>query len=181
MTETARPRFVVPIHGEYRMLFRHKEFIKNHIPGYSDENVILIENGDLLELTETSARVAEHHSIGRTFIDEEGLGEVDYETVRERKKLAYGGIISLVVAIDKETGELVSEPQISVQGVSGIDPLNGLVSEARDSVMNAISLMTSVEIGNRSAFEETLRLHLKRFIQKETGAKPVIIPTIVEV
>lgn len=181
MTETARPKFVVPIHGEYRMLFRHKEFIKNHIAGYTDENVILIENGDVLELTETTASVIGHHNIGRTFIDEEGLGEVDYETVRERKKLAYGGIISLVVAIDKDTKMLKSEPQITVQGVSGVDPLNGLVQEARESIVEAVSAMTKVEIGNKTLFKENLRLNLKRFIQKETGAKPVIIPTIVEV
>src|ERR1044071_1868605 len=52
ITETLKPQFVVPVRGGYRMLFRHREFIKNHIPGYSDENVILIENGDFLELTE---------------------------------------------------------------------------------------------------------------------------------
>jgi ribonuclease J len=181
MTETVRPKFVIPIHGEYRMLFRHKEFIKNHIAGYSDENVILIENGDVLEFTETTANVIEHHNVGRTFIDEEGLGEVDYETVRERKKLAYGGIFTVVVAIDKDTKKLKSEPQITVQGVSGIDPLNGLVQEAREAVVDAVSAMTKEEIANKNVFKENLRLHLKRFIQRETGAKPVIIPTIVEV
>lgn len=181
MTETVQPKFVVPIHGEYWMLFRHKEFIKNHIPGYSDENVILIENGDVLELTETSAHVAEHRSVGQTFIDEEGLGEVDYETIRERKKLAYGGMISLVVAIDSKTGKLQSEPQITVQGVSGVDPLNGLVAEARQAIVDMISTMDKNEISNKSFFKENLRLLLKRFIQKQTGAKPVIVPTVVEV
>ncbi len=142
MTETVRPEFVIPIHGEYRMLFRHKEFIKNHVPGYNDKNVILIENGDVLELSERGAHITAHHNVGRTFIDEEGLGEVDYDTVRERKKLAYGGLVTLVVAVDKKTGKLQSEPQITVQGVSGLDPLNGLVSEARQAVSNAVAGMT---------------------------------------
>jgi len=77
MTETVRPKFVVPIHGEYRMLFRHKEYIKNHVEGYTDENIILIENGDILELDANSARVVAHNDIGKAFIDEAHLGEID--------------------------------------------------------------------------------------------------------
>ena len=105
MVETARPKFVVPIHGEYRMLFRHKEYVKNHVAGYSDDNIILIENGDVLEIDEFGARVVEKHELHKTFIDEESMGEIEYDVVRERKKLAYGGAISLVVTIDKDYTE----------------------------------------------------------------------------
>ncbi|HYY59278.1 MAG TPA: ribonuclease J, partial [Pyrinomonadaceae bacterium] len=69
MTEAVRPKFVVPIHGEYRMLFRHKEFVKNHL-GYAEENIILIENGDVLELDGERAAVVDKREVGRTFIDE---------------------------------------------------------------------------------------------------------------
>src|SRR4030095_7803919 len=71
MVETARPKYLIPIHGEYRMLFRHKEYVKNHVPGYSDDNIVLIENGDLLEIDEFGARVVERHDLHKTFIDEE--------------------------------------------------------------------------------------------------------------
>ena len=181
MVETARPRFVVPIHGEYRMLFRHKEFIKNHIEGYSDENVILIENGDVLEFDELGARVIEKHELNRTFIDEESLGEIEYDIIRERKKLAYGGAISLVVKIDREKQQLAGEPQITYQGVAGIDMANGFTIEAKKSVAAAISAMTPQEIGDKNWLQENVRIHLKRFLQKETGTKPVIVTTIVEV
>ncbi|HEX8369891.1 MAG TPA: ribonuclease J [Pyrinomonadaceae bacterium] len=181
MTETARPKFVVPIHGEYRMLFRHKEFVKNHIAGYTDENVILIENGDVLELEENAARLIEHHQLERTFIDEESLGEIEYETIRERKKLAYGGAISLVVTIDRESREVVESPQITFQGVAGVDFTNGMVEEARQSIIESIKAMSKNDLHDRASFKENLRILLKRFIQKETGTKPVIIPTIVEV
>src|ERR671938_283998 len=76
MTEAVRPRFVIPVHGEYRMLYRHKEFLKNHV-GYADENVILIENGDVLELDGERARVAGKRDVGRTFIDDSGFEEID--------------------------------------------------------------------------------------------------------
>jgi ribonuclease J len=181
MTEAVRPKFVVPIHGEYRMLFRHKEFIKNHIAGYTDENVVLIENGDVLELTDDYAKVVESFDVGKTFIDENGLDEIDYEIVRERKKLAFGGIISLVVTIDKETKELISTPQIKMQGVAGIDLLNGFLQDAQESIADAVSAMKPEDFRDKNLLTENLRVHLKRFIQREIGAKPVIVPTVVEV
>lgn len=181
MTETVRPKYVVPIHGEYRMLFRHKEFIKNHIEGYTDENVILIENGDVLEFDEVGARIAENHDLGRTFIDEESLVEIEYDVLRERKKLAYGGAISLVVTIDKETKELAGQPQITFQGVAGIDPTNGVMMNAKQAITDAVGAMSKQEISDKNWFAENLRIHLKRFLQNAIGTKPVIVTTIVEV
>ncbi len=181
LTETARPKYVVPIHGEYRMLFRHKEFIKNHVEGYSDENVILIENGDTLEMDERGARITSHEDFGKSFIDEAHSGEIDYDIVRERKKLGFSGLISLVVTIDKDTKKLKGEPQITVQGVAGIDPLNGTLKNARQSVADAVAAMKREDFKDQNVAKENLRIHLKRFIQKETGTKPVIVPTLVEV
>lgn len=181
MVESARPKYVVPIHGEYRMLFRQKEFIKNHIPGYSDDNIILIENGEVLEVDEFAAKVVEKHELFKTFIDEESLGEIEYDVIRERKKLAYGGAISLVVTVEKGTHELVGEPQVAFQGVAHIDPLNGFSDQARKAVADAIGEMKREHILDRAFFKENLRIYLKRFIQKELGTKPVIVTTVVEV
>ncbi len=179
--ETARPKFVVPIHGEYRMLFRHKEFIKNHIEGYTDENVVLIENGDVLEVGENSARVVEHNDIGKAFIDEGTSDEINYEIVRERKKLGFGGMVTLTVAVDKETKKLKSEPQITVQGVAGINPLNGLLLDARQSIADVVTETKREKYQDKNFMAETLRVHLKKLIQQKTGTKPVIVSTVVEV
>ncbi|MEJ7861453.1 MAG: ribonuclease J [Pyrinomonadaceae bacterium] len=181
MTETVQPKFVVPIHGEYRMLFRHREYIKNHIPGYTDENVILIENGDVFEVEKDRARVVEKNDVGKIFIDETASGIIDYEIVRERKKLAGNGLITLVVAIDKETKKIKSAPQITVQGMAGIDPLNGFLQDARDTISDAVAGMKREDFTDKNFAKETLRVHLKRFTQQETGSKPVIISSIVEV
>jgi ribonuclease J len=180
MVETANPKFVVPIHGEYRMLFRHKEFVKNHM-GYSDENVVLIENGDLLELRSDSARVVERNEVGRTFIDSMGMSEIEQETVRQRKKLAYGGIISLVVTLDKKTRKLTSEPTIKIQGVAGIDPLNGTLQGARISISDALEEMSLRDLRDMTWLAEHLRVHLMRYIKKSTGTKTLVVPTIIEV
>ena len=103
MTEAVRPKFVVPIHGEYRMLFRHKEFVKNHL-GFPEERIVLIENGDVLELDGERAAIVDKREIKRTFIDESGFEEIEYETVRERKKMAYEGIVTLFLTMNGETG-----------------------------------------------------------------------------
>jgi ribonuclease J len=181
MVETARPKYLIPIHGEYRMLFRHKEYVKNHVAGHSDDNIVLIENGDLLEIDEFGARVVEKHDLHKTFIDEESMGEIEYDVVRERKKLAYGGAISLVVTVDKKTHQIFGEPQITFQGVAGLDPTNGFAAEAREAVSEAIAEMKTSQIADKAVFKENLRIHLKRFVQKEIRTKPVIVTTIVEV
>jgi ribonuclease J len=180
MTETAKPKFVVPIHGEYRMLFRHKEFVKNHL-NYADENVVLIENGDILELMENSAKIVGKTELNKSFIDEEAFGEVYTETIRERKKLGHSGTISLVVPISKRTNDLHSPPQMTAQGVAGIDDLGTILTRAKDMIKSSIAAMTDDEISDKNWVKENLRIHLKRFIQKETGARPVILTTIVEV
>src|SRR6266571_5696709 len=134
MTEAVRPKFVVPIHGEYRMLFRHKEFVKNHL-GYAEENIILIENGDVLELDGERAAIVDKREIKRTFIDDTGFEEIEFETVRERKKMAYEGMVTLVMTINGQTGQLEAPPQFVAQGVRGFEsPNGGLASGLRSLV-----------------------------------------------
>ncbi|HEX8652524.1 MAG TPA: ribonuclease J [Pyrinomonadaceae bacterium] len=180
MTEAVRPRFVVPIHGEYRMLFRHKEFVKNHL-GYAEENIILIENGDVLELDGERAVITDKREVGRTFIDETGFEEINTETVRERKQLAYEGIVTVAVTIDEETGELEAEPEIVTRGLVGSDSTNGFLKNAQRVVTEAVENAPHAERVDTSLLRERVRLELKRFIQKQTGARPVILPVIVQV
>lgn len=183
MTEAVRPKFVVPVHGEYRMLYRHKEFLKNHCD-FPEENIILIENGDVLELSPDHAVVVEKREIGRTFIDETGFEEIDGEVVRERRQLAYDGVITPVVTIDEESGELESEPEVVARGVLGLDGNGDAASFLRDMrrvVAEAVENTSRDERRDASLLKERVRLELKRYIQKQTGAKPVILPVVVQI
>src|SRR5712664_3117555 len=180
MTEAVRPKFVVPIHGEYRMLFRHKEFVKNHL-GYTEENIILIENGDVLELDGERASVVEKREVPRTFIDDSGFDEIESETVRQRKQMAYEGMVTLIVTVDAETGEVQGEPEIVTRGVRGFDSRNGALKDARRIVAAAIAGASRQTLNDESLLKEHVRVELKRFIQKLTGAKPVIMPVVVQV
>src|SRR5438876_42031 len=197
MTEAVRPKFVVPIHGEYRMLFRHKEFVKNHLD-IPESNIIPIENGDVLELDGERAAVVDKREIGRTFIDESGFEEIRRDTVRERKQIANDGMVTLVVSINGQTGELEAPPQFVAQGVRGFESPNGvavassrsqvsgigakhLLKDAQRVVTAALAGASKKMLDDESLLKEHLRVELKRFIQKETGAKPVIVPVIQQV
>ncbi len=197
MTEAVRPKFVVPIHGEYRMLFRHKEFVKNHL-GYAEENIILIENGDVLELDGERASVTGKREIGRTFIDDSGFEEIDSETVRQRRQLANEGTVTLIVTIDSETGVLHGEPKIVTRGVHGFPNSNGfaqvdghgstsdpensdLLEDAQRVVTAAIAGASRQTLADETLLKEHVRVELKRFIQKQTGARPVIMPVVVQI
>lgn len=180
MTEAVRPKFVVPIHGEYRMLFRHKEFVKNHM-GYAEENIILIENGDVLELDGERAQVVGKREIGRTFIDDSGFEEIESTTIRERKKIAAEGMLTVVVTISEQTGELQSPPEIVEQGVRGFDLGNGMMKDAQRVVSAAIAGASRQTLDDEGLLKEHVRVELKRYIQKLTGARPVIMPVVVQV
>ncbi|HEX8335836.1 MAG TPA: ribonuclease J [Pyrinomonadaceae bacterium] len=183
MTEAVRPEFVIPVHGEYRMLYRHKEFLKNHCD-FPEANIVLIENGDTLEIEPGRAKVVAKREIGRTFIDDSGFEEIDGEVVKERRQLAYDGVITPVVTIDEESGELEGEPEVVARGVLGLDG-NGnsaaLLRDMRRVVTDAVKAATRDERRDSTVLKERVRLELKRYIQKQTGARPVIMPVVVQV
>jgi len=180
MTEAVRPKFVVPIHGEYRMLFRHKEFVKNHL-GYAEENIILIENGDVLELDGERAAIVNKKEIGRTYIDESGFEEIRRDTVRERRQLASDGMVTLLVTINSHTGELQAPPEIVARGVRGFDEANGFSEEASRIVTAALTGASRDTLADDGLLKEHIRVELKRFIQKRTGGRPVITSMLVRV
>jgi ribonuclease J len=180
MTEAVRPKFVVPIHGEYRMLFRHKEFVKNHL-GIPEHRIILIENGDVLELDGERAAIVDKRDTKRVFIDDSGFEEIEYETVRQRKKMAYEGMVTLIVTINGESRALETTPEIVARGVRGLDESNGFIKSAQTAVADAFSRASPAQLGDSTLLKEYLRIELKRFIQAQTGSRPVITPVVQQI
>ncbi|MCA1642396.1 MAG: ribonuclease J [Acidobacteria bacterium] len=183
LTEAVKPLFVVPIHGEYRMLYRHKEFLKNHV-GYDDEHIVLIENGDVLQLEGERATIVEKRDVKRTFIDD-GFEEIEHETVRARKQLAFDGVITPVLTINGKSGKLESTPEIVARGVIGADGADGngsaFMKKMQSVVTDAVETASAQERGDTSMLKERVRVQLKRYVQKETGSRPVIVPVVVHV
>lgn len=180
MTEAVRPKYVVPIHGEYRMLYRHKEYVKNHL-GYADENIIMIENGDVLELAANRATIIGKRDVGRTFIDDSGFEEIEQETVRERKQMAYDGLVTPILTLNETTGTLETAPEIMMRGVIGADNSNGFIKNLQRVVTEAVEKAPATEKRDLTLLKERVRVELKRYIQKQTGARPVIVPVVVQI
>jgi ribonuclease J len=174
-----RPKFLVPIHGEYRQLYRHKEWAAT-LGIVEPENIVIIENGDVLEVDETGARVAAKEVVGRTFIDGT-FGEVKDIVVRDRKHLSYDGIVVPIVAINPTSGEMESDPEVVTRGFIHADDPGGLIDEIKRIVEETIQGASIEQRTDWGVIKEKVRIELKRFIQKRTGRRPMIIPVVVEV
>ncbi|HZS46716.1 MAG TPA: ribonuclease J [Blastocatellia bacterium] len=179
MFEAVRPKFVIPIHGEYRQLYRHKDYI--HSLGFPLDDIIMAESGDVIAVDETSASVVARVFVGRTFIDESGFGKVEDAIIRDRKHLAYDGFVLPIVAINPSTGNLVSEPEIITRGFITTENGDNILTRARDLVAQTIEKSDHEERIDFSVIKEKIRIELKRFIQKETQRRPMIIPVVVEI
>ena len=179
LIEATRPRFLVPIHGEYRQLYRHKEWAST-LGIVEPGNIVIIENGDVLELDESSARITAKEFVGRTFIDGT-YGEVEDIVVRDRKHLAYDGIVVPIVAINPTSGEVESDPEIVTRGFVHEEDPDGIIVDLKQLVEDTINSASHEERIDCAVIKEKIRLELKRFIQKGTGRRPMIIPVVIEV
>ena len=179
LIEAIRPRFLIPIHGEYRQLYRHKEWADT-LGVVEASNIIIFENGDVLEMDENHASVIAKEFVGRTFIDG-SLGEVNDIVVRDRKHLSYDGIVVPIVAINPTSGEMESKPEIVTRGFVHDDDPSGLISDIMEMVERTITGAGHEERIDLGVIKEKIRVELKRFIQKTTGRRPMIIPVVIEV
>jgi ribonuclease J len=179
LIEATNPKFLVPIHGEYRQLYRHKEWAET-LGIVEPEDIIIIENGDVLEIDESTAGIATKEVVGRTYIDGT-FGEVEDIVVRDRKHLSYDGIVVPIVALNPTSGDIESEPEIVTRGfIHEEDPM-GLVDEIKRIVEQTIRAASHEERVDWGVIKEKIRVDIKRFIQKETGRRPMIIPVVLEV
>jgi ribonuclease J len=179
LIEAVRPKFLVPIHGEYRQLYRHKEWAAT-LGIVEPENIITFENGDVLEFDGDSAEIIAKEFVGRTFIDGT-YGEVGDMVVRDRKHLSYDGLVVPIVAINPTSGELESEVEVVTRGFIHEEDEGDMVSQLKQIVETTVLTAAHEERIDYAVIKEKIRLALKRFIQKGTGRRPMIIPVVVEV
>ncbi len=175
-----RPRYFIPIHGEYRQLKRHAE-LAGGMKG-SVGQVIMIESGDILEFDELGARRIGEAQVGRVLIDSGSTADIVEEVIiRDRRHLSEDGFVMPILAINKLTGELEGTPEIVTRGFAGAPDDNGFVKEAVDTVRRTLAQSTLEEVADYGMIKEKIRVDLKRYINRNTQRRPLIIPVIVEI
>jgi ribonuclease J len=176
--QLVKPRYFTPVHGEYRHLFRHAALA--HQLGVVSGEILLAENGHSIEFNEDGAFRRDPVAAGRVMVDSGSLEEIEEVVVRDRKHLSEDGVVVPIIAIDKHTGKLESQPEIVTRGFMS-DNGSDLVTGARDIVLRTINTSNAEERADWSVIKEKIRIDLKRYINKQTSKRPLILPVILEV
>ncbi len=178
-----RPRYFVPIHGEYRQLSQHARVAKRVMRGADHTlQVLLAEDGDVIQFDARGARIAGKAPAGRVLIDVTRVGEVGDEVLRDRRHLAGDGVIVAVVAINRQTGTLVGEPELVARGfVVGESEADSLFADAAGVIAACINASGVEERGDQGLMTEKLRVELRRFFKKRSGRRPLVLPVLMEI
>lgn len=173
-----KPKYFVPVHGEYRHLKEHAELAKSL--GMDEKNIFLLDNGDVLELTGKKAVKAKSIHTGTVYVDGSGVGDVGNIVLRDRKVLSQDGILTAVLAIDKESKEIISGPDIISRGFVYVKDSNDLLSEATTLIEREVENCLANDIVDWYPIKSKIKSSLGQFLYTKTKRKPMIIPVIVE-
>jgi ribonuclease J len=178
-----RPRYFVPIHGEYRQLAQHARVARRVMSG-SDRNVqvLLAQDGDTIQFDAQGARIGEKAATGRVLIDVTRAGEVGDEVLRDRRHIAADGIVVAVVAINRQTGTLVGEPELVARGfVVGENESTSLFDEAGEAIARCVAAASLEERADQGLMSEKLRIELRRLFKRRSGRRPLVVPVLMEI
>jgi len=175
-----RPRYFVPIHGEYRQMAKHAQ-LAQHLSHAGLKDTFILESGETLEIDCEGARKGEPVPVGRVCIDSGSLDEVVEDIViRDRRHLSEDGFVLPIIAINRHTGRSETPPEIVSRGFMSMESA-GVLQEARQVVMKTLDSSTAEERGDWGVMQEKIRADLKRYISKQTSRRPLIMPVILEV
>ena len=177
-----RPRYFVPIHGEYRQMDKHAR-LAEHLRHSGLEEIFVMQTGETLEIDEHGARRGEKVTVGRVCIDSGSVDEVVEDVViRDRRHLSEDGIVLPIIAISKHTGRVESVPELVSRGFTGAeDGASELMQAARQVVQRTLEASNPEEMTDWGVMKEKIRADLKRYIQKQTSRRPLIMPVILEI
>jgi len=178
MLQLTRPRYFVPIHGEYRHLVRHIRLAQD--VGVPLENCFLLEDGDVLELTPKSAQKTKPIPVGRVFVDGRGVGDVEDVVIRDRRHLSEDGMVLAVMAIHQQSGEIVAGPDLVSRGFMREQESEEILEHAKRVIVETLKGINRETRTDPAELQEEIRKALRRYFRKTVDRRPVVLPFIIE-
>ncbi|MFL0247087.1 ribonuclease J [Candidatus Clostridium stratigraminis] len=179
MHTLVRPKYFLPVHGEYRHLKQHAELaIRLGLP---EANTLLADNGEVIELTRDSIKKNGTVTSGQVFVDGLGVGDVGNIVLRDRKHLSQDGILTVVVTIEKESGSVIAGPDIISRGFVYVRESENLMEQARLIVKDALRECEEKHITEWASIKSNIKEVLRLFLYEKTKRKPMILPIIMEI
>jgi ribonuclease J len=179
MLNMVRPKYFVPVHGEYRFLVSHARLARKQ--GIPRENVFILRDGSILELTDSGASVNGKVTSGRVFIDGKGIGDVEEMVLRDRRWLSQDGIVLVLITIEKPSGEIVVGPDIITRGFIYEESSQKILDEVRDLVSQTIKELDQEVTSDQSLLQAQIRRVVKKYFRNTMDRRPMIMPVIIEV
>lgn len=179
MLSLVRPKYFMPVHGEYRFLKKHGELAVSI--GTPKENIFIMENGRILEIDEKGARLSTQVQSGMVLVDGLGVGDVGNIVIRDRQLLSENGMIIIVVSLDRKTARVVSGPDIVTRGFVYVRESETLMEEIREIARKELEKCENQGIRDWSTIKSNLRETLIRYIYSKTKRQPMILPILMDV
>jgi ribonuclease J len=174
-----KPKYAIPVHGEYRHLIRHAEVAQ--MMGLPKENIFLLSSGDVLSITEDSAAVTDEVTSQGILVDGLGIGDVGNIVLRDRQMLSENGLLIVVISLEKGTNQILAGPDIVSRGFVYVREAENLMEEAREIVEKALDKCLSKSYTDWNKIKTEIKDSLNDFIWKKTKRTPMILPIIMEV
>jgi len=178
MLQLTRPRYFVPIHGEYRHLVRHRRLAQD--VGIPPSNCFILEDGDVLEIGAHDAQKTSPIRVGKVFVDGRSVGDVGDVVIRDRRHLSEDGMVLVVMAIHQQSGELVAGPDLISRGFMGAEGSEEVLENAKKVVLETLAASNRETRTDPAELKEEVRKSLRRFFRKKLERHPVVLPYIME-
>ncbi|MFN8641949.1 MAG: ribonuclease J [Candidatus Binatia bacterium] len=178
MLNLVRPRYFVPVHGEFRHLSEHVRLARS--VGLAEDAVVLLEDGQVLAIDAHGPRRVDPVSAGRVLVDGKGIGDISDIVLRDRRHLSQDGLLLAVLALDQHTGELIAGPDFSARGSSPRAIQARLFDEARDVVIATLGDLAPESRTDTLEVKEEVRKALRRYLSRTLDRRPVVVPFVLE-
>jgi ribonuclease J len=181
MIEMVRPKFFIPIHGEYRHLIHHARLAAD--TGVEEQNICVMENGEILEMDRDEIRIADQISELRVLVDGREGVEITRDLLRDRRRLAETGVVFCLIAREKDSGRILTKPEVLAKGLINEALEKTLIQQAHQ-VVNQVIIRYNKDLKQGMIdpeFAENIRIELRRFFDRNIGKKPTVVPMILDV